>query len=152
MDAGTVSSFHKRMAHVRAAVMLSVALASANVAHATVINFEGLLDGTDVATQYTGLGVTFANAQAITSGLSLNEFEFPPHSGVNVVYDTGSGIRLSFASPVTQLGGFFTYATRLTLLAFDSQGTQIASASSLFVDNLALSGSPGASPMSSSRS
>jgi hypothetical protein len=44
-----------------------------------VLNFEGLPDGTVVTTQFAGM--VFSNATVATGGISLNEFEFPPHSG-----------------------------------------------------------------------
>jgi hypothetical protein len=46
------------------------------------LDFEGFPDSTILSTQYSGL--TFTNAIILTAGISLNEFEFPPHSGVNV--------------------------------------------------------------------
>jgi hypothetical protein len=103
-----------------------------------------ILDSTPITTQFPGL--TFTNATVITAGISLNEFEFPPHSGTNVVFDDGGPISLSFATPVSSFGGYFTYLEPLTLVGFDTTSTQVASATSAFSSNAALFGDPGSSP------
>jgi hypothetical protein len=109
-----------------------------------VLDFEGLTDGTFITTQY--LGVTFSNAQILTASISLDEFEFPPRSGVNVVGDTGGPMSISFGLPVFSFGGYFTYAQRLTLAGFDASSHQVAAVASAFSNNEALSGDPGSSP------
>lgn len=114
------------------------------VADITAIDFEGFPDSTSLTTQYPGL--TFANATVISAGISLNEFEFPPHSGSNVAFDDGGPISISFAAPVLNFGGFFTYLEPLTLAAFDTTSTEVASATSAFSSNDALFGDPGSGP------
>jgi hypothetical protein len=108
------------------------------------LDFEGLADGASLTTQYHGL--TFTNTTVITAGISLNEFEFPPHSGTNVVFDDGGPISIAFASPVQSFGGYFTYGEPLTIQAFDSSDVQVSSITSLFSNNEAISGDPGSSP------
>jgi hypothetical protein len=110
----------------------------------SVINFEGLVEGTSLTNQFTGL--TFTNATVLTAGSSLNEFEFPPQSGVNAVFDDGGGITISFSSPVLGVGGYFDYTAPVTLQAFDSSNTLLGSVTSSFSTNSALSGDPGSSP------
>ncbi len=109
-----------------------------------VIDFEGLNDGDSVTTQYAG--VTFSNAAVLTAGITLNELEFPPHSGSNVVFDSGGPMTIDFADPILSFGGYFTYAEALSLDAFDAGSNLVASASSAFGSNMALSGDPGSSP------
>ena len=58
------------------------------------LDFEGLPDSTILTTQYPG--ITFTNAIILTAGISLNEFEFPPHSGMNVVSDIEELITIKF--------------------------------------------------------
>jgi hypothetical protein len=111
---------------------------------ADIFTFEGFSDSTSLTTQYPGL--TFSNATVITAGVSLNEFEFPPHSGTNVVFDDGGPISISFGSPILSFSGFFTYSVPLTLTAFDASSSQVASAVSAFFSNDALFGDPGSSP------
>jgi hypothetical protein len=115
-----------------------------------VIDFEGLSDGTFVTTQYPNL--TFSNAIIATAGISLNELEFPPESGVNVILDNGGPISVDFVSAVSSFGGFFTYLEPVTIQGFDSSNDVLASSTSLFSNNLACldgppcQGDPGSSP------
>jgi hypothetical protein len=109
-----------------------------------VLTFEGFSDGTSLTNQIPGL--TFAHAIVLTAGIGLNEFEFPPHSGTDVVFDDGGPISINFASPALTFGGYFTYTVPLVLLGFDAGNNQVASAVSGFSNNLALSGELGSSP------
>jgi len=115
-----------------------------------VLNFEGFADSTFLTTQYPGL--SFSNTQILTAGIGLNEFEFPPRSGVNVASDNGGPISILFATPATSFSGNLTYTVPLTLRAFNGLGTQVASATSKFASNLAClagppcSGASGSSP------
>ena len=110
----------------------------------TVITFEGFPDSTILTNQYPGL--TFTNAIILSAGISLNEFEFPPHSGTNVAVDNGGPITIDFARPVTSFGGYFTYLEPLTLAAFNASDLQVITASSAFSSNDALFGDTGSSP------
>jgi hypothetical protein len=121
-----------------------VGLSVAGVASATTLNFEGLPDSTILTTQFPGL--TFSNTIILTSGISLNEFEFPPHSGVNVASDNNGPITIDFSTPITDFSGYFTYFEPLTLDGFDSSDTEVASVASAFSTNDALFGDPGSSP------
>ena len=111
-----------------------------------VIDFESLSDSTSVTNQFPGL--VFNDATVITAGVSLNEFEFPPHSGTNAVFDDSGPISIvfSFAQPVVSFGGFFTYQMPLTLDAFDNTSNQVDAVTSSFASNLALSGDVGSAP------
>lgn len=111
---------------------------------AAPVGFEGLADGEVVSAQLPGL--TFTNATVLTAGVSLNEFEFPPRSGTNVVFDDGGGMLIAFAAPQSEVSAFFTYATPLKLSAFDAAGQLLGTVSSLFASNLALSGGSGSAP------
>lgn len=129
---------------MRCAPVLLSLLAPAIVAASTVtIDFEGLTDGTILTTQYSG--VTFSNAIILTAGISLNEFEFPPHSGTNVVSDNGGPMWISFSTPIKNFSGYFTYAEPLTINAFGPGNALLASVTSAFSNNEAFSGVPGSS-------
>jgi hypothetical protein len=80
--------------------VLFLAIGGIKESGALTIDFESLSDSEIVTTQYAGVGVTFSNATALTAGISLNEFDFPPNSGVNVVYDEGGPMTISFDIPV----------------------------------------------------
>lgn len=128
----------------KAFVAVFCALLGLPFAQATVIDFESLADSEIVTTQFAD--VTFQNAMVLTAGVSLNEAEFPPKSGVNVVLDNGGPLIISFINPMISVGGWFNYLMSLNFLAFDSIGTQIAATSSAFSSNLALSGDIGSAP------
>jgi hypothetical protein len=131
------------------AVLLLFGYQPANAGIIT-IGFETFPDGTPIAdstsitTEFPGL--TFTNTTVISAGISLNEFEFPPHSGTNVAFDDGGPISITFSSPISSFSGYFTYDEPLTLAAFDSLDDQVAITTSLFSSNDALFGDPGSSP------
>ncbi|MGH9664068.1 MAG: hypothetical protein ACRD9L_06575, partial [Bryobacteraceae bacterium] len=114
------------------------------VADTLALDFEGLPDGTTLTNQYSG--VTFSNAIILTTGISLNEFEFPPHSGANVASDNGGPMSLSFSTPIQSFSGYFTYAEPLTIDAYGVANNLLTSVTSGFSNNEALSGAPGSSP------
>lgn len=132
--------FATRLVVVAALIVLPARLFAAPI----VIDFDTLGELEAVTTQFSGL--TFSGATVLTAGSSLNEFEFPPHSGSNVVFDDGGSIFVDFTTPIFGFGGFFTYVTPLTITAFDSGHNLLGSVSSLFGTNLALSGDAGSSP------
>lgn len=135
-----------RYFNARVLLFLLVAGSLGAVTSGGTIDFEGLADSTPIGITYSGLGVTFTNATAITAGISLNEFEFPPFSGINVAFDDGGPITISFASPQDMVGAYFTYTQQLTFQAFDSMSSSLGMVTSAFNNNLALSGDPGSSP------
>lgn len=117
-------------------------------AYAAVINFDQLGDGEVVTSQFAAQGVLFENAIALTAGISLNEFEFPPRSYQNVMSDFGGPLYINFSSPQSQVSGFFTYIVSLTMQAFDASDNLVgtASSSSSCVTNMAISGTLGCAP------
>jgi len=110
----------------------------------TLPDSSPIIDSTSITTQFPGL--TFTDTTVISAGISLNEFEFPPHSGTNVAFDDGGPISIAFDSPITSFSGYFTYDEPLTLSAFDASDDQLTTATSLFSSNDALSGDTGSSP------
>ena len=115
-------------------------------AHASVMvyDFEAFSDSDLLAGQLPGL--TFGSTIVLSTGVSLNEFEFPPKSGFNVVSDNGGPIEILFAAPVTRVGGYFTYLDNLLLTAYDAADQVIDFAASQFRANMALSGDASSSP------
>lgn len=126
-------------------VLCYVSLRVAMDCHAATVTFDSLKDSDVVTNQFPNMA--FQNAVVLTAGLSLNEFEFPPFSGFNVVSsDNGGPITILLASPITTFGGYFTYLVPITLRAFNGANTEVASTASLFSNNLALSGVRGSRP------
>jgi hypothetical protein len=116
-------------------------------ARAGTIYFDVWPDSTPLTNQYISYGVIFSNATVITAGKSLNEYEFPPYSGSNVVFDDGGPMTVSFYSPgASYFGAYFTYTVPLTLSFYDSLDNLEGTISSAFSSNMALSGDPGSSP------
>jgi hypothetical protein len=130
--------------------LLVAFVASTDAISAATLGFEGLADGTSVTSQYPGL--TFSNATVLTADISLNEFEFPPHSGANVVADLGGPISIDFGTAVSSVSAYFTYTVPLTLTAFNVLNEVVSTAHSQFANNLAClagppcSGDAGSSP------
>jgi hypothetical protein len=107
------------------------------------LDFENFADQEILNTQV--VGVTFVNAQVLTAGVSLNEIDFPPHSGDRLIYDMGGPMTLSFLDPVLNFSAYFTYVLPLTITATDTTGA-IFSVSSAFASNAATFGSAGSAP------
>ena len=121
-------------------ILLAASLSTA-FAQNSPLTFEGYADSTILTNQYTG--AIFSNAIVLTKGITLNEFEFPPHGGSNVASDNGGPMSLSFSSGVNSFSAYFTYGVPLTVQAFDSSNHLLTSATSAFSNNEAVSGVSG---------
>ena len=129
---------------VVAIVVALTALPHTVLASPVIIPFENFFNDGDVVNQVGPL--VFTNAVVMTAGISLNEFEAPPMSGVNVITDAGGPMRIDLVNPIASLGGHFTYATMLSLKAFDGSNNLLGEVLSAFGSNFALSGDVGSSP------
>jgi hypothetical protein len=128
-----------RSALVAAVLAVMVTTATPVAAAPILIDFEALTEG-----DTPGLlsGVTLSDAMVLTAGSGLNEIDFPPVSGVNVVFNLLTELRLDFVDAVSNVGGYFTYVGALTLSAFDSSNNLLGVANSLHDVNYAGSGNP----------
>ncbi len=124
--------------------LIASTLAASTLTFATTIDFESLSDSELIGNQIASL--TFSNAVALSAGISLNEFDFPPLSGNVVASDFGGNLIVDFAVPVSAFSAYFTYSTQLTLTAFDTNLAQVDFLSSAFSSNLATSGDAGSLP------
>lgn len=133
---------------------LFVLVAPVRAAPATTLDFESLLDGDVLTEQYAGLGVhVVGGGVALVAGNSLNEIQFPPHSGVTVLADGAGPLEFRFDTPIDDFAAYFTYLAPLSLNAYDGSGAVVASAISNFGANLAAdpavpgsAGDPGSAP------
>lgn len=93
-----------------------------------VIDFEGLADNTAVTNQYAG--VTFNNATALVSDISLASTLFPPYSGETALGGSGAGpVSAAFVNPITSFQAYFTYLDNtLEVRAYDSLNNLLATA------------------------
>jgi hypothetical protein len=96
----------------------------------TTINFDGLPDSTAVGDTYASAGIHFAHGIALTAGVSLNEIQFPPHSGTGVLADGGSTIVITFDSAASGISAYFAHLNQLTFTAFDAGGGLLGTYSS----------------------
>jgi hypothetical protein len=110
-------------------------LLSADIDFETFPGGAPIFDDTPITTQFPG--ITFTNTTVISAGISLNEFELPPHSGSNAAFDDGGPISIAFNTPVSSFSGYFTYYEPVTIAAFNGSGMEVASANSAFSINVA---------------
>jgi Putative Ig domain len=104
------------------------------VGSANFVDFEGVADATVLDTQ---AGARFQNATVMTAGVTLNEVNFPPHSGANAVFDDGGFLTILFDLPQRLFSGYFTYLVPLTIAAYDAGTNAVTSAVSRFASNVA---------------
>ncbi len=91
------------------------------------LDFDNLYDLEWVTDQFAHLGISFYGATVLGQGGSLNYLGFPPHSGLNVLYDdpVESGrITVTFdqaiATNVTLVGVYVTGNRNVTMTAYDA--------------------------------
>jgi hypothetical protein len=117
--------------HVSTIVVLClIQIGFAPLVPATTINFDSLSDSQAVTNQFAGLGVTFSRTVALTAGVSLNELDFPPHSGQNAVTNLDGDMIIAFSQPTASVQGFFTYTQPITMMSFDANALLLGSVSS----------------------
>ena len=109
----------------------------------TVVDFESGVDGRAPSPVPPA---AFSNALVLAAGVSLNEFEYPPHSGANVAFDTGGTLTITFERPARAVSASFTYSRALTVTAKDGAGATLGAVQSAFAHNEALSGEAGSKP------
>lgn len=138
----------RRAVKVVVPVVLVALLTLPAAGEALPLDFESVEDvfgtGTVVDTQFAADGVLFSNTLALTAGISLNEFDYPPRSGATAVRDSGGGLTIDFTKAFYGVEAYFTYDVPVTLQAFDASGALLAQAMSAFSSNLA--SNPAASP------
>jgi len=94
-------------------------LLRATISSAITIDFEALQDNINVDNFYSSVGVFFVNTISLTSGLSLNEIDYPPSSGIIAIGDYEGPIEIIFDNPASNIFANFTYGYKLTFSAFD---------------------------------
>ena len=126
-----------------ASTVLLVCLLWASPAAAIPItyDFEDFADSTDVAALTAPLGTTLTvgGATVASAGISLNDIDYPPLSGLNAVYNSGDAVTIGFSTAVNSLSAFFTYLAPVTLTAYFN-GAAIGSVTGAFDANYVSSG------------
>jgi len=105
--------------------LLSAAISSAACAAPVTLDFESLPDLRSVTTEYAALGLTVQGGFSLTAGFSLNEVDFPPHSGQKVLgNETNSNpLALMFATPTDALSAWFTHGAALSITSYAADGS-----------------------------
>lgn len=108
-------------------LFIGISLVFSSPVSAVLIDFEDLPDLTSVDDFYASLGIHFQSAISLTAGFSLNEFDYPPSSGLIAIGDDNAPIMISFDTPAENIFANFTYGSQLTFSAYDDLGTLIGS-------------------------
>lgn len=128
---------------VRLSFGLALAAAVANAAAAPVLlDFESLPDGPLGGSEFVAQGVaTVQGALALSAGFSLNEFDFPPHSGGMALGNAApaGAVELLFSEPIGELSAWFTYSAPLSISSYAADGTLMGTVLSLFGSNVGAS-------------
>lgn len=128
---------------------LVFAVLSSQYAHATpiatnvqTVDFESLIDGDPLGETD---GITFVGFVAASAGITLNEFEVPPRSGLNVALNDAPEVSIHFGTEMKYVSGFLTYGAPVEIHAYGADGL-LLSLTSKFTSNLLLSGAAGSTP------
>jgi len=117
-------------------LMLSLIMFGATQANAVTIDFENMPDLTPVNNFYSSFGVNFQNAVSLTAGLSLNEFDYPPSSGLVAIGDDNAPITIYFDNLASNIFANFTYSSLLTFSAFDANSHLVGTFTNNQLSNL----------------
>jgi len=104
--------------------------------NAAYIDFEDIPDLTSVNDFYATNGIHFSNAISLTAGFSLNEFDYPPHSGSVAIGDDFAPIEMTFNGSASNISAYFTYGSQLTFSAYGTGGTLLGTFVNAGFDNL----------------
>ena len=110
----------------------------------TTIDFEGVVDGASITTQYANLN--FTNTTVASAGIRLNELDFPAHSGKNVASDSSGPITITFNAAINSFSAYFTHSGAITIAPFAADGTALAITTTTSRTNTLVTGDPGSIP------
>jgi hypothetical protein len=100
---------------------------------AVVVNFEGFSDGALLVSEVPGL--TFSGGTVLSAGIGLNELDYPPTSGSNVLAALSGPLSLDFGAP-TAVSAYMVVGEQLSISAFDEFDQLLATHNTPFAANL----------------
>jgi hypothetical protein len=98
------------------------------------IDFESFTDSSPLTNEVSGF--TFSGGTVLTAGVSLNEFDYPPSSGENVLAAFLGSLTVSADTPFDQFSASFTFEEVLNFSGFDDLGNLLFSFDSPVASNL----------------
>lgn len=125
------TNFRRKARQTLAAATLIVASASASSA---VIDFEAFNDNFTLTDEVPGLA--FAGGTVLTAEVGLNEFDYPPVSGTNVLAALNGTLLVEFGEQVNQFSAYFSFSDLLSLVGFDIVGKTLIDFTSPVSSNL----------------
>lgn len=105
-----------------------------------LLTFEGFADMTVLTTQYAG--INFQGATILSKGGSLNDYDFPPHSGINVIYNPTGPMQLVFATAIDYFSGYVTYNSGMQIDAYDASDNLLGTVYGSYSSNYVSTGNP----------
>ncbi len=108
-------------------IILCVLFWGISPVQAVLLNFDDMQDLTSVGDFYTSQGVHFNNAISLTAGFSLNEYDYPPSSGLMAIGDDQGPIEITFDQAMQNIFANFTYGSQLTFSAYDASSNLLGS-------------------------
>lgn len=110
-----------------------VAFGLGSAAHAALVDFESFNDGDLIVSEVPG--VVVSGGTVLSAGIGLNELDFPPSSGFNVLAALSGPLTFNFGVAVTA-SAFLVSAEQVSVSAFDALGALLDTFDAPFASNL----------------
>lgn len=104
-----------------------------SAASAALVTFEGFSDGALLVNEVAG--VSISGGTVLSAGIGLNELDFPPNSGVNVLAALSGPLSFDFGVPMAA-SAYIVVSEQLSVNAFDPLGQLLATFNAPFASNL----------------
>lgn len=101
------------------------------------IGFEGYMDSYALTDEIAG--VSFSGGTVLTAGVGLNEIDYPPTSGLNVLAALSGSLTVKSNVPISFVAANFTFADTLTFTGFDIDMNTLFSLQTPSTSNLGFS-------------
>lgn len=123
----------KRTTVIAIVIALCLSFAS-QFTFALPLDFEDFTDSSPLTNEI--IGFTFSGGTVLTAGVGLNEIDFPPRSGTNVLAALLGSLTVIANVPFGQFSAYFTFDEQLMFSGFDVAGNLLFSFNSPINSNL----------------